>query len=105
MKQLGLVLVIAPLLLLAVHYGSELAVVRQCQDAGALFDYSTMSCTFIEQSNYIPYSQRYRWGLNIALGVSLLGLVVYVAAGRKPRTRGLPFRDRDSDTRGRAITQ
>lgn len=86
MHRLGLVLIIVPLLVLGCHYASETILADQCLDAGGSFNYSTRSCSFTEQWEYVPYSVRHRWNLNIALGVSLLGLVVTVVGGRKPRT-------------------
>jgi hypothetical protein len=86
MNRLGLVLIILPLLLLGFHYTSELILANQCLDAGGSFNYSTMSCSFTEQWDYVPYSVRHRWNLNIALGFSLLGLVITVLGSRKPRT-------------------
>lgn len=89
MHRLGLVLIIVPLLVLGCHYASELILADHCMGAGGSFNYSTMSCSFTEQWEYVPYSVRHRWNLNIALGFSLLGLVVTVVGGRKPRTRRL----------------
>ncbi|MDX1488654.1 MAG: hypothetical protein R3268_10675 [Acidiferrobacterales bacterium] len=85
MNRIGIVLILAPLLILGLHYASELIVVEECLDAGGSFNYSTMSCSFTEQWDYVPYSVRHRWNLNIALGISLLGLVVTLLGGRKPR--------------------
>ncbi len=89
MNRLGLVLIIVPLLLLGFHYTSELILADQCADAGGSFNYSTMSCSFTQQWDHVPYSVRHRWNLNIALGFSLLGLLVTVLGGRKPRARRL----------------
>ena len=66
MHRLGLVLIIVPLLLLGCHYASELILADQCLDAGGSFNYSTLSCSFTEQWEYVPYSVRHRWNLNIA---------------------------------------
>ncbi len=85
MNRIGIVLILAPLLILGMHYASELIVVQECLDAGGSFNYSTMSCSFTEQWDYVPYSVRHRWNLNIALGISLLGLVITLLGGRKPR--------------------
>lgn len=85
MNRIGIVLILAPLLVLGLHYASELILVDECLDAGGSFNYSTMSCSFTAQWDYIPYSVRHRWNLNIALGISLLGLVVTLLGGRKPR--------------------
>jgi hypothetical protein len=85
MHRIGIVLILAPLLILGLHYASELILVEECLGAGGSFNYSAMSCSFTEQWDYIPYSVRHRWNLNIALGISLLGLVVTVLGGRKPR--------------------
>jgi hypothetical protein len=85
LSRIGIVLTVAPLLLLGLHYFTDLLAVHQCVSAGGSFNYSTMSCSFTEYWDYVPYSVRYRWNLNIALGVSLLGLVLSVAGHRKPR--------------------
>ena len=89
MHRLGVVLIIVPLLVLGFHYASELMLADQCLDAGGSFNYSTLSCSFTEQWEYVPYSVRHRWNLNIALGFSLLGLVVTILGSRKPRTSRL----------------
>lgn len=85
MNRIGIVLILAPLLILGLHYASELILVKECLDAGGSFNYSTMSCSFTEQWDYLPYSVRHRWNLNIALGISLLGLVITILGGRKSR--------------------
>lgn len=85
MNRIGIVLILVPMLVLGLHYASELILVEECLGAGGSFNYSTMSCSFTTQSEHIPYSVRHRWNLNIALGISLLGLVVTFVGGRKPR--------------------
>ncbi len=99
MKRLGLVLIIAPVLLLAIHYGSDLLAAERCLRAGGSFDYQARTCSFTQRSDYVPYAQRYRWSLNIALGVSLAGLVVFVLGGSRARTHDLRFNQPRGDTR------
>ncbi|GMQ90336.1 MAG: hypothetical protein BMS9Abin10_0703 [Gammaproteobacteria bacterium] len=103
MNRIGLMLIIAPLLVVGIHYGSEMAVVNQCVDAGGSFNYSTMTCSFTESTKYIPYSQRYRWSVNIAVGVSFLGLLVTLVGGQRQRAAGLGARDRGTGVRSRAL--
>lgn len=90
LSRIGLVLIITPLLVLGIHYTNELLIVGQCVDAGGTFNYTTMSCSFTENASYIPYSQRYRWSLNIALGISLLGVVLTVVGSHGRRTPRSP---------------
>ncbi|MFQ6022595.1 MAG: hypothetical protein ACE5NW_07735 [Acidiferrobacterales bacterium] len=89
LNRIGLLLILVPLLALGMHYAHELAMVDQCLDAGGAFDYTTMSCSFTERSEYIPYSQRYRWSLNIALGISFLGLVINMLGRKRSRFSSL----------------
>jgi hypothetical protein len=91
LTRIGILLIIAPLLALGFHYFSELITVHRCLQAGGSFDYTTMSCGFTDHYEYIPYSVRYRWNLNIALGVSLFGLLLSVVGGAKRRR--LPLRE------------
>ncbi|MFQ5756098.1 MAG: hypothetical protein ACE5H7_08375 [Acidiferrobacterales bacterium] len=103
MNRIGLILIIAPLLVLGIHYGSEMVAVDQCTNAGGSFNYTTMMCSFTERADYIPYSQRYRWSVNIALGISLLGLVITIAGSQRRRRNNLGARPLGTGTRRRAL--
>lgn len=85
LTRVGVALIVTPLLVLGAHYANELLMVRNCLDAGGSFDYAAMSCSFTRAADYVPYSVRYRWNLNIALGVSLLGLLLSALGGRRRR--------------------
>lgn len=82
---MGIALMVMPLLVLGLHYLDDLMEIQECLGAGGLFDYATGSCGFTAPTDYVPYSVRYRWNLNIALGVSLIGLVLAALGGRARR--------------------
>lgn len=84
--RFGIALTLIPLLLLGAHYANEWLMVDQCLDAGGAFDYATMSCSYTQSTEYIPYAVRYRWSLNIALGVSLLGVLISALGGNRRRS-------------------
>lgn len=89
MARIGTALILIPLLLLGAHYGSEWLKVHECLGAGGGFDYTTMSCSFTQSTEYVSYVTRYRWNLNIALGVSLLGVLISALGARRRRSTGL----------------
>ncbi len=89
LARFGIVLILIPLALLGAHYGSEWLRVNECLGAGGGFDYGTMSCSFTQTTQYVPYAVRYRWSLNIALGVSLIGVLVSALGSRRRRSSRL----------------
>lgn len=89
MLCLGIALTLIPVLLLGAHYANEWLMVKECLGAEGAFDYVTMACGFTQNTAHVPYAVRCRWSLNIALGVSLLGVLISALGGSRRRSARL----------------
>lgn len=86
MLRLGLALLVLPLLGLMLVFWQEFQQVDACLQAGGAYDYREHLCLHEAgaQADFIPFSARYPWLVNLSLLASLLGLLVCVFALYRP---------------------
>ncbi|WP_416139544.1 hypothetical protein ACM26W_03805 [Halomonas sp. HK25] len=77
MLKLGLLLLIAPLLLLMGVYFWELSDVRECVHAGGYWDYLEGVCRDTPQP-FVSWLERYPWLVNGGMLLSLFGMALCV---------------------------
>ena len=83
----GFILLLAPLVLLGLHYGYEAYLAEACVAGGGSFNYEAWTCSLTEQFETKPYLHRH-WGKAlIALSFSLSGLIVLVLSWLRHRQR------------------
>ncbi len=76
MLRWGMILLFLPSILLVSHYTLEAQDVVQCEYAKGSWDFVKGVCDFQNQHEFIPYSARYGWVVNVAMLLSLVGLVM-----------------------------
>ena len=80
-------MLLAPLVLLGLHYGYEAYLAEACVTGGGSFNYEAWTCSLTEQFETKPYFHRH-WGKAlIALSFSLSGLIVLVLSWLRHRQR------------------
>ena len=76
MLRWGLVLLIAPLLLLMGVYWHEFGSVNECILQGGQYDYRLHECTFAVTMPFVPYAERYPLLVNLSMLAALAGFVL-----------------------------
>lgn len=76
--KVGLLLLIAPVLLLMGVWGVEYAQVSACIVEGGSFDYLLGECLFEQAGLFVPFAERYPMLVNTSLGLSCVGLVLSI---------------------------
>jgi hypothetical protein len=77
LRRLGEALVVLPPLLLLGHCTMDFFAVDQCLDAGHVYDYAQGICRGdVEHLPYIPYIERAKWLLVLAVGCLVTGTLM-----------------------------
>ncbi|SFX18395.1 hypothetical protein [Marinospirillum alkaliphilum] len=76
--KLGLVLLVAPLLILMGTWGVEYAAVSSCIHQGGSYDYLLGECLMDQRGIFVPFAERYPLLTSTSLWASCAGLVLCV---------------------------
>lgn len=76
MLRWGMIMLFLPSILLVTHYTLEAQDAVQCQYAKGSWDYVKGLCDMVHKHEFIPYSARYGWAVNLGMLISLVGLVM-----------------------------
>jgi len=87
MIKLGLILLIAPCLLLMGLYLPEQWQVADCLDAGRAYDYQRQLCGEAQSYPYIPFMARHSSLVNSSMLLSVLGLILCIIGLYRPAKR------------------
>lgn len=76
MLKMGMIMLFLPSILLVGHYTFEVQDVGHCANLGGSWDYVKAICDHKNEHDFIPYSARYGWFVNIGMLISVIGLVL-----------------------------
>ena len=76
MLRWGMIMLFLPSVLLIGHYTFEVQDAGRCANLGGSWDYIKAVCDQSAQHEFIPYSARHGWMVNIAMLISVVGLVM-----------------------------
>lgn len=86
LRRMLLVMIIAPIIVLVLHYSKHFLDVDTCLDAGKIYDYIAADCrSDLNQLPYVPYSERYSWllvSVAATIGLGLLGMLFTLSKKR-----------------------
>jgi len=76
MLRWGMIMLFLPSIVLVTLYTLEVQDVAQCEQIKGSWDYVKGLCDMDEKHEFIPYSARHGWAVNIGMLISIVGLVM-----------------------------
>lgn len=87
MIKLGLVLLVAPCLMLMGFYLPEQAAIADCLEAGGAFNYSLQVCDMQSSHPFLPFMARHGTLVNTSMLVAVAGLILCIIGLYRPNTK------------------